>query len=136
MRASRLYFTLLTLKVESPSQDRATITPKIGNFGTTGYPNLDLDAFKPPRDIEEYNHRFKVAEPHPDLIPDAPAYSHVSAFFDGVVEALKVMKKHIKIELLCGELIQEMSKMRFCGDESRPADFPRSFTRAWLSNVP
>ncbi|KIM72449.1 hypothetical protein PILCRDRAFT_16127, partial [Piloderma croceum F 1598] len=94
--------------------DQASTSFSVTNWSATGYPDLNLDAFKACQELEEYNDRF----------------------FDRVVEALKGMKGHVTIEVLQGELVQEMSKMRFRGDGSRPATFPRSFTRAWLSNVP
>jgi hypothetical protein len=95
-----------------------------------------LDAFKACQELEEYNDRFKLSGANASPNPDAPAYSHTTRFFDGVVQALEGMKGHVTVEVLQGELVQEMSKMRFRGDGSRPATFPRSFTRAWLSNVP
>ncbi|SJL02426.1 uncharacterized protein ARMOST_05753 [Armillaria ostoyae] len=42
---------------------------------------------------------------------------------------------HIKIELLQGDISQELMKMAY-GIDNRPPDFPRTFTRMWLSNVP
>jgi len=103
---------------------------------TTGYPDLKTDPFKSVREIADYNDRFKLGDSKKSSNPDAPAYSHAITFFDGVVDALKDLVGHVKIEILRGDLIQEMCKMRFQGDDSRPAEFPRLFTRAWLSNVP
>lgn len=106
-------------------------------MGATPYPDLKLDALKLPRQIEEYNHAYKLSKRNPPhLIPDAPAYSHVSAFFDDVIETLQTMKGRLKLEFLFGELISELSKWRFGGDTDRPAHFPTTFNRAWLSNVP
>ena len=55
------------------------------------------------------------------------------------------------MEVICGELINELRKMKVCdelaaqgGDldvlgllaSRRPEDFPRSYVRIWLSNIP
>ncbi|KII91875.1 hypothetical protein PLICRDRAFT_157310 [Plicaturopsis crispa FD-325 SS-3] len=100
------------------------------------YPDLKLDAFQAPRSIEEFNDRFDISKTSTTTEPDAPAFSHTTDFFDAVIDALKAMSGHVTFEILRGELSQELSKMRFAGDTSRPAEFPRSYTRAWLSNVP
>jgi hypothetical protein len=117
-------------------KDRLSTTVSIANAISTGYPDLNLDAFQAPREIEEYNDRYKLYTKNPSLNSDSSAYLHTTTFFDGVVKALKEIQGHIKIEILRGELVQQMSQMKFKGDGSRPAGFPRSFTRAWLSNVP
>lgn len=103
---------------------------------TTGYPELKMDPFEPVRHMSDYNERFGLSPVRENSDPDSPAYSHTITFFDGVTDALRALAGHLKIEILRGDLIQEMSKMRFQGDESRPVEFPRLFTRAWLSNVP
>ena len=52
------------------------------------------------------------------------------------------------VEVICGELIDELRKMKLrdstprSGDSnlhgipSRPQEFPRSYARIWLSNIP
>lgn len=73
--------------------------------------------------------------PRNDVL-DSPSFSITWVFFGAVLEALKDMKDHIQLEVLRGELNQELLKMRTSGDQHRPAHFPRTFTRMWLSNVP
>lgn len=68
--------------------------------------------------------------------PDYPSYSVGEAFFGGVVNALKVLKGHLTLQILHGDLMHELAKVRLNGDHSRPAEFPRKYTRMWLSNVP
>ena len=67
---------------------------------------------------------------------DAPAFSHVSAFFDEVVKSLIVLNDHVQLEMLCGELTQELSRMALGSNSMRPQGFPRMYSRAYLSNVP
>ncbi|KAF7976940.1 hypothetical protein HWV62_5363 [Athelia sp. TMB] len=105
-------------------------------LGALPYPDLSIDIFKPPRQIEIFNHTIGLSRRDPTSVPDAPAFSHVSTFFDNVVETLKNMKGRIQLEVVHGELIAELSKWRFGGDSGRPAQFPSKFTRAWLSNCP
>lgn len=59
-----------------------------------------------------------------------------SIFFAEVAAALKALDSKITIEVLCGGLPEELSKMKFKCDSHRPANFPRSFDRMWMSNVP
>lgn len=60
----------------------------------------------------------------------------VQSFFDAVANALNALDGKVQLEVLCGGLLQELGKMQIGADRSRPAEFPRKFTRAWLSNVP
>ncbi len=68
--------------------------------------------------------------------PDCPAFSILSMFFDGVVEAITNLKGHLTLELLQGDLNEELVKMQNGDDVTRPQSFPRKYTRIWLSNVP
>jgi hypothetical protein len=67
---------------------------------------------------------------------DTPTYGNVSHLITTVVSVLKALKGQIKLEFLCGELTHELAKMRLGADGHRPAEFPRSFNRTWLSNCP
>ena len=67
---------------------------------------------------------------------DCPSFSVADIFFTGVVEGLRSLRGRIKLEIIQGDLVHELAKMRLGGDSSRPADFPRQYMRMWLSNVP
>ncbi|TCD70624.1 hypothetical protein EIP91_002655 [Steccherinum ochraceum] len=67
---------------------------------------------------------------------DCPSFSVVQTFFDGVVDALKTLKGQIKLEILHGDLLHELVKMKIGRDLSRPSGFPRYYTRMWMSNIP
>lgn len=71
-----------------------------------------------------------------DLTADCPSYSVVWTFFNAVLEAGRDLNHKIQLEIVCGELHQELLKMRISEDGNRPTQFPKSYTRAWLSNVP
>jgi hypothetical protein len=83
-----------------------------------------------------FNERFDINSTTYEDRPDAPAFTNFSDLFENVVAALAALKGQIKLEILCGELTQELRKMRFGGDDTRPSDFPRLYTRGYLSNVP
>ncbi|KIJ65506.1 hypothetical protein HYDPIDRAFT_130715 [Hydnomerulius pinastri MD-312] len=101
------------------------------------YPDLYYDPFESIRATAAFNEKYKLAHVgYNTPMPDSPAFQHISSFFDGVVEALKILKDCVKLEFHKGEMTQELSKMRFDSDHTRPTEFPRTFTRAWLSNVP
>ncbi|KAJ3551566.1 hypothetical protein NM688_g4626 [Phlebia brevispora] len=68
--------------------------------------------------------------------PERTMVESVSKFFRVVADALKTLEGHVKLEVLQGSLNDEMSKMRLKDGSSRPSDFPKSFVRMWLSNVP
>ncbi|GBE90051.1 hypothetical protein SCP_1800730 [Sparassis crispa] len=87
--------------------------------------------------IEDFNIECKInTHSIDDIEIDSATFMTVSDLFSAVATALKSVKGQVVLELLCGELTQELSKMRFLGDHTRPAKFPRSFTRAYLSNIP
>ncbi|KAH7922618.1 hypothetical protein BV22DRAFT_1070111 [Leucogyrophana mollusca] len=99
------------------------------------YPDVHYDAFGTVRHIESFNDEHlddKLTEKN----PDSPAFLHVSRFFDAVVSALRGMAGHVKLEILAGDLSEQLSKMRFDPSSSRADSFPKTYTRAWLSNVP
>ncbi|KAJ7708983.1 hypothetical protein B0H17DRAFT_1124763 [Mycena rosella] len=101
-----------------------------------GVPDLKLDPFEAPGYIDLFNQRFGISSTTDHGTPDAPSFGNFVDLFDKVAEAMKSLKGQVKLEFLCGELMQELSKMRFGGDHTRPADFPRMYKRAHLSNVP
>lgn len=129
---------------EIPKRVRKTWLPNITLFDEASdrvnhfYPDLHMDAFQAPRQIMEFNERagLEEEERETDVGKDGLVFMHVSHFLDGVVEAIKKCEGHVKLEVLLGELTQELAKMRFGGDHTRPISFPRHFTRMWLSNVP
>lgn len=100
-----------------------------------GIPNLALDAYQLPHSIEEFCESLNISEGLAEH--GKTTFLATKAFFDSIVEAIRALKGRLKLEVICGDLTQELSKMRFSGDESRPADFPKSdYARMWLSNVP
>jgi hypothetical protein len=95
------------------------------------------DMFDTPRHIREFLfQQYLDGYVNPNEPPDAPAFSHVSAFFDEVVKSLVALRGRVKLEMLCGELTQELSKMKLRSDQTRPTEFPRLYSRAYLSNIP
>ncbi|KAK7031941.1 hypothetical protein R3P38DRAFT_3265860 [Favolaschia claudopus] len=102
-----------------------------------GYPNPPADGIHLARMLDSFNKRFGIAKGGdlpPD--PDSPAFTHTMRFFDGAIDALKVLDGSIKLEIIYGGLMEELGKMRLETDTRRPKEFPRRFTRAYLSNVP
>jgi hypothetical protein len=64
------------------------------------------------------------------------AFSVVSGFFRHVVDAVRKLGEGLKIELVLEDVVSGLPKL-ISGDlGERPVDFPVSFTRIWLSNVP
>ncbi|KAF8876861.1 hypothetical protein BD779DRAFT_1677610 [Infundibulicybe gibba] len=93
----------------------------------------DFDPFTTPISIREFNARFNI-KPKGESRP--LAFDHVSGFFQAAANALTTLNGRVTLEFICGDFIQELSKMKFNGDLSRPRHFPRSFTRIYLSNIP
>ncbi|KAF8827058.1 hypothetical protein HHX47_DHR5000531 [Lentinula edodes] len=100
-----------------------------------GYPNLaTLDAFQLLQQIHGFNKRKGLFDARSSADEDCPSFSVVSIFFKAVAEAIKILKGKIMFEFLQGDMCHTLAKMRV-GDD-RPSDFPRKYTRMWLSNVP
>ncbi|THH22549.1 hypothetical protein EUX98_g8146 [Antrodiella citrinella] len=103
-----------------------------------GYPNLGFDIFSVVSFLQYACERFGLlgSQARKQVDEDCPAFSIGETFFDGVVDGLKAMQGHIKLEVIHGDLMHELAKMRLNADYSRPTQFPRNYTRMWLSNVP
>ncbi|KAJ6461174.1 hypothetical protein C8R47DRAFT_116012 [Mycena vitilis] len=102
-----------------------------------GYPDVRSDNVQFPRLCDVFNRRFgidKGGELPAD--PESPAFTHMMRFFQGAMDALRSFEGKVTLEIMCGGLMQELDKMRLGTDGDRPAQFPRSFTRAYLSNIP
>lgn len=97
---------------------------------------MNLDVYQVVDALRYASERLGLLNAGRKVDPDCPSYSSVQIFFSGVVESLKALQGHIKLEILHGDLMHELAKMRLGGDVSRPINFPRQYTRMWLSNVP
>ncbi len=89
--------------------------------------------------IEPFNERMRLVKGrnmNARINQDCPAYSVISVFFDAVVDALIALKGRILLELIQDDISAALVKMRIGLDVSRPAHFPRKYSRIWLSNVP
>ncbi|SJL02420.1 uncharacterized protein ARMOST_05747 [Armillaria ostoyae] len=98
------------------------------------YPSVELRPFDMVELIQQFNDRMGLSK-RGETNEDCPAFSISEIFFDAVVEGLIGLKDHIRLELLQGDVSQELMKSAY-GIDNRPLDFPRVFTRIWLSNVP
>ncbi|EPQ56471.1 hypothetical protein GLOTRDRAFT_40012, partial [Gloeophyllum trabeum ATCC 11539] len=127
---------------EIPERVARTWLPNITLFdgathGDHDYPNMRFDAFQAPRQVLTFNEWSGLEEKAPSSVKRyAPVFLHMSHFLDATMKAVKECGSCLKLEILYGELTQELGKMRFGGDHTRPESFPRHFTRIWLSNVP
>lgn len=88
--------------------------------------------------MADFNNRHDpVALKKPSISMDTLTYEVAGAFFEGVSKAIGGLRGRITVELICGGLSEELAKMRLGGDVSdRPPEFPKKYTRMWLSNVP
>ncbi|TFK84364.1 hypothetical protein K466DRAFT_527460 [Polyporus arcularius HHB13444] len=99
-----------------------------------GYPDVSVDMFQ----IINQFHKFNIRDKRKMAFLDdnQTAWDVCSEFFDNVAAALKTLGNRVTLEFICGGLSEELAKMRFKGDVARPKEFPRKYTRMWLSNVP
>ena len=100
-----------------------------------GYPDIRLDMFLTVSEFDRFNRRDDDEEETASGC-DWTAWQTCKQFFEAAAAALKAMGSKVTLELICGGLSEELAKMRFKGDLTRPATFPRKYTRMWLSNVP
>jgi hypothetical protein len=63
-------------------------------------------------------------------------YDWTSRVLSAAAEALIALKGSVKVEFICAELFSELRSMRSGEDHHRPKEFPRSFLRVWMSNIP
>ncbi|KAI0657611.1 hypothetical protein C8Q70DRAFT_1055762 [Cubamyces menziesii] len=102
-----------------------------------GYPDIKLDMFRTVTYFEQFNRRNTPNAQ--DLVRTDQhilASQVCGAFFEKAANALKGLAGHLTVELLCGGLSEELAKMQWGADVTRPKEFPRKYTRMWLSNVP
>ncbi|KAJ7777182.1 hypothetical protein B0H16DRAFT_1360889 [Mycena metata] len=123
-------------KIRESIEDTWKPNPTLFDPAKASLPDLKLDPFEAPGYIDLFNQRFGISSTTDNDRPDAPSYGNFVDLFEKVAGALSSLKGQIKFEFLCGELTQELSKMRFGSDDTRPADFPQIYTRGHLSNVP
>ncbi|KAI0719798.1 hypothetical protein C8T65DRAFT_802334 [Cerioporus squamosus] len=101
--------------------------------GGDGYPDMRLNMFDTINQLHRWNER---SRPGTQLAVDTLGWDVCSTFFDEVAAALDTLGTHLTLEFICGGLSEELAKMRFKGDTTRPPEFPRKYLRMWLSNVP
>lgn len=63
-------------------------------------------------------------------------YDWTSSMLNAAAEALAALKGSVKVEFICAELFSELQLMRNGEDHHRPKEFPRSFLRVWMTNIP
>lgn len=100
-----------------------------------GHMNMKIDAFLIVQQIARFNKDHGISVKDIASKKQCPTFAHVSAFFDAVVDTIKVLKGSIQVEFIVGEVNQELSKVRL-GTDTRPSHFTKQFTRIWLSNIP
>lgn len=102
-----------------------------------GYPDYKMDMFTTIASLDQFNRRNGPdAQQRIRTNAKMVAWSTCNAFFEEAAAALEVLESSLTIELICGGLSEELAKMRYKGDLTRPKEFPRKYTRMWLSNVP
>ncbi|CAA7262627.1 unnamed protein product [Cyclocybe aegerita] len=63
-------------------------------------------------------------------------YSIMSQFFEVLAEALWSVSRMLKFEILVGDVITGVPRLVAGDFGKRPKEFPRTYSRIWLSNVP
>ena len=117
-------------------KDMKTADPHVFADGD-GYPSLNLDMFRTTSEIDVFNRRNgPKAKDYPRTDANLLTSEACSKWFEETAAALKVLGKRVQVELIISGLSEELWKMQLGGDVGRPKEFPRKFTRMWLSNVP
>ncbi|KAH9848533.1 hypothetical protein C2E23DRAFT_785783 [Lenzites betulinus] len=136
--------TLRKINVHIESDWKTNITLYDSNFdnpkyhpGGDGYKTVSGDVFEQIHFVDDFNRRNQAGSKD-SISGDANtlAWDVFSTFFEEIAAALRGLSGHIAVELIAGGLSEELAKMRFKGDVTRPDKFPRKYTRMWLSNVP
>ena len=104
--------------------------------GADGYPEFKMDMFHTIAYLDQFirwggpNAQDRMRTNHKML-----AWSTCNSFFEEVAAALEALGSCITIEMVVAGLSEELAKMRYGGDLTRPKEYPRKYTRMWLSNV-
>ncbi|KAI0329760.1 hypothetical protein GY45DRAFT_1279063 [Cubamyces sp. BRFM 1775] len=108
------------------------------HYGGDGYKNMTGDAWEPVNQLDDFNQRNTPRARRGPITNDANTlvWDVCSKFFGEVATAIRGLEGHLTVELIAGGLSEELAKMRYKGDTTRPANFQRKYTRMWLSNVP
>ncbi|TFK27293.1 hypothetical protein FA15DRAFT_220295 [Coprinopsis marcescibilis] len=115
-----------------------TWKPNMSIFdGTHDTPdNLQLDMLMTTQFLANYliDHGLegKIDE---EMKKDSPAFAYTSAFFEVMVDSINDLGDKLNIEFVCEEIHQSLAKMKSGADDRNP-NFPRQFTRIWMSNIP
>lgn len=96
---------------------------------------MSLDSFGCVQEIARFSEQKGLKDMNKGRKTASPAFSYLVTFFEATVAAAKAMKDHLRIEFMGGEINAQLSKISL-GVDRRPAEFPRKFTRIWLSNIP
>ena len=103
--------------------------------GTNDSQCYEYNAMGIVQQIALFNKQYGIRTENEKHRQESPTFSYTIAFFDAVVHAVKALGPSLQLEFICGEVNHELAKMRLLTD-GRPANFPRQFTRVWLSNIP
>ncbi|KAI0672199.1 hypothetical protein C8Q78DRAFT_971550 [Trametes maxima] len=102
-----------------------------------GYPDMKLNMFQTVTYMNQFNQRNESnAKEQSSTNENMLAAQTCGTFFEEAAAAIKGLVGHLTVEMICGGLSEELVKMRFGADTTRPEHFPRKYTRMWLSNVP
>ncbi|KAI3613200.1 hypothetical protein WG66_001557 [Moniliophthora roreri] len=126
----------MQLKQEAYEEVRNTFRPNLTLYcSIKDDPNTSIDSVENVEMVDEFNQRMHLYDK--DFVDDdCPCYSIMSVFFNAVVDSLTILRGHVKLEFYLGDYITALIKMQDGDDLERPAEFPRKYTRMWLSNVP
>ena len=72
----------------------------------------------------------------PILAAEHTVFDTMSRFFNAVARTLKALGDHVRLEIQYGDLNEQMARMSLVDNLHRPPEFPNSYVRMWLSNVP
>ncbi|TCD64567.1 hypothetical protein EIP91_003894 [Steccherinum ochraceum] len=115
----------------------STWKPNISFFdpqtkATQDYPFLDINLFN----VIKSFHRFVITVPSAAADDEPTSFQVAEQFFGVAADGLAELRSCIKIEFLQGDLFYDLTTMRLDPGSDRPAEFPRSFDRMWLSDIP
>ncbi|KDR74058.1 hypothetical protein GALMADRAFT_599483 [Galerina marginata CBS 339.88] len=114
------------ISIETPK-----LGPKLCHKG--GYPIISTTALEIMFALAGFNFRVDGEI----ILPFGPgAVSMVARFFELVADAVVTLEDCLKIELVHGEVMSGAPRLVTGELGERPQDFPVTFTRTWMSNVP
>ncbi|KAF9480632.1 hypothetical protein BDN70DRAFT_877325 [Pholiota conissans] len=138
--ASDRVFTATTHEIEELWHPNPTLFDLIstghpGLGDESGYPNINGTPFSSINSFAKFSKSFRRGAP-PAFCSGKTGFATMAQFFDLVVDAIERLQDSLKIEIIKDDVFTGVQKLVSGELKQRPKEYPTTYTRMFLSNVP